>query len=175
MIPIKGDITSQASLLKVVETVKRRSGFIDVLINNAGISANPFKGWGPGDDIKSFQERLWNSGSPEDFTRTFETNVTSVYYTTIAFLELLHFGNERRSPGMPSSQVVIMSSGAAFRKDDKVFSLSYGLSKAAVTQLGKSLANILAPCKIRSNVIAPGIFPSGIQKDFNLLFRGAYS
>ena len=134
---------------------------MDVLVNNAGIARNFLKPWTEGDDIKSFQQRLWNTGTPEEFSRTLDTNATSVYYTTVAFLELLHKGNTRRCSTQPTSQVITISSGAAFRRDARVVSLSYSMSKAAVTQLGKTLANLLAPCKIRSNIIAPGIFPSG--------------
>ena len=29
-----------------------------------------------GDDIKAFQAKLWDAGTPEEFTKTFEVNVT---------------------------------------------------------------------------------------------------
>ena len=160
IIPLKGDITSREDLLVLAETVKRRSGYINLLVNNAGVVVDTFKPWTPGDSIKSFQEKLWTSGTPEGFARTFETNVTAAYFTTVAFLELLHLGNNESRSGMPSSQVITVSSVAALRRDDKQFSLSYALSKSASLHLGKSLANILNECKIRSNVIAPGIYPS---------------
>lgn len=158
----------------MVDAVKKKSGYINVLINNAGVSLDIFKRYSPGDDIKTFQQKLISSSSPEEFTRTFDTNVSAVYFTTVAFLELLHLGNERRIPGSPTSQVITMSSGAGFRRDDKVYSLSYGLSKAAVTQLGKQFANIFAPFKIRSNIVAPGIYPSGIFLFFSILEPDIY-
>jgi len=61
----------------------------------------------------------------------------------------------------PSSQVITISSSGGFRRDDKVFSIPYTLSKAASTHLGKMLANLLMGTGIRSNIIAPGFFPSG--------------
>lgn len=162
IIPLQGDITSHASLLSLVETVKHRTGYINLLVNNAGVAHNKFKPWDPATDIKAFQESLWSLGTPDEWARTFAVNVTAVYYTTVAFLELLHLGNVRAcGEGVPTSQVITMSSVGGFRRDDRVFSLSYGVSKAAVTHLGKSLANILRGWKIRSNVIAPGIYPSG--------------
>ena len=93
----------------MTQTIKSRHGYIDLLINNAGIARNllPPHLPSPLDDtdfpreetvpsIKSFQDILWNTGGPVGFTETFETNVTAVYFTTVAFLELLHFGNLRR-------------------------------------------------------------------------------
>jgi NAD(P)-dependent dehydrogenase (short-subunit alcohol dehydrogenase family) len=108
----------------------------------------------------------------QDFADTFATNVTSVYYTTVAFLDLLHQGNIRKQdkfsmsmgrsrPPHHSSQVISVSSSGGFRLDSKVLSPSYTLAKTACTHLGKLLANLLAPWGIRSNVLAPGVFPSG--------------
>ncbi|KAK7032784.1 2OG-Fe oxygenase [Favolaschia claudopus] len=194
IIPLEGDITDRTSLLAMVETVKNRHGYIDLLVNNAGIARNlfnhplPCPGDSPpasdqpphkvGDttpsvpSIKAFQAALWGEDtSPQDFAETFATNVTAVYYTTVAFLDLLHSGNIRKRdeswiavdplrPPLHSSQVISVSSSGGFRLDSKVFSPSYTLAKAACTHLGKLLANLLSPWGIRSNVLAPGVFPS---------------
>ena len=109
LIPLQGDITSRDSLLSMAQAVKSRHGYIDLLVNNAGIARNllPAQLPSPLDDtdlpkeetipsIKSFQDILWNTGGPAGFAETFETNVTAVYFTTVAFLELLHLGNLRR-------------------------------------------------------------------------------
>ncbi|KAF5340746.1 hypothetical protein D9611_007395 [Ephemerocybe angulata] len=184
IIPLEGDITSRDALLSIVETIRTRHGYIDLLVNNAAIATNlyphPLPGPLPSPDttppsIKPFQTALWDCGSPQDFADTFSTNVTAIYYTTVAFLDLLHQGNARRrkaelnpqSPagGLPlpyqTSQVLTVSSSGGFRIDAKVLSPSYTLSKAACTHLGKLLANLLAPWAIRSNVLAPGVFPTG--------------
>lgn len=105
LIPLQGDVTCRQSLTKLVETVRTRHGYIDLLVNNAGIARNilpsqlPSPLDGPADappSIKAFQNVLWDTGSPEGFAETFDTNVTAVYFTTVAFLELLHLGNLRR-------------------------------------------------------------------------------
>ncbi|KAG5635449.1 hypothetical protein H0H81_011226 [Sphagnurus paluster] len=194
------DVTSRDDLLTVAEAVRARHGYIDLLINNAGIARNlyahplpsptpqatNFSGppsppaspsMGPTiPSIKAFQSALWDTGSPEDFAETFATNVTAVYYTTVAFLDLLHQGNIRQQrlttlagSGMPrppfhTSQVLSVSSSGSFRLDPKILSPSYTLSKTACTHLGKLLANLLAPWGIRSNVLAPGVWPSGKAK-----------
>ncbi|KAF4617487.1 hypothetical protein D9613_005739 [Agrocybe pediades] len=197
IIPIEGDITNRDSLLSIVETIRTRHGYIDLLVNNAGIARNlyPHPLPSPTDEInvtrppsppaspsargpavpsiKAFQSALWDCGSPEDFAETFLTNVTAVYYTTVAFLDLLYQGNirRRRLADLPSSdgvsrpphhtsQVLSVSSSGSFRIDSKVLSPSYTLSKSACTHLGKLLANLLAPWGIRSNVLAPGVWPS---------------
>ncbi|TDL24125.1 NAD-P-binding protein [Rickenella mellea] len=166
MIPVKGDVTSRESILSVVEKVKAEQGHLNLLVNNSGVCLNIMQPPTPDADIKSFQSNLWNAGTPEDFNKSFEINVTAVYYTTVAFLELLHAANEKAGPGKPTSQVIIISSIGAFRRDAKQFSLSYGSSKAAVTQLGKLLSNFLLPWNIRCNSIAPGLYPSEMSAGF---------
>ncbi|KAH7913964.1 NAD(P)-binding protein [Hygrophoropsis aurantiaca] len=247
IIPLQGDITSRESLLSMVETVKARHGYIDLLVNNAGIARNllPPRLPSPLDEyesssnsppsIKAFQNVLWDTGSPGGFAETFETNTTAIYYTTVAFLELLHHGNIRRghlpplvsstksasqhqqssgekepsssqssasstpsaayhslpptppSPSSPlspdpvatlpppspprpyfylppiprpTSHVITISSSGSFRVDARVLSVSYTLAKSACTHLGKLLANLLSDWGIRSNVLAPGVWPS---------------
>ncbi|KAF5360417.1 hypothetical protein D9756_004970 [Leucocoprinus leucothites] len=233
IIPLEGDITSKESLLSIVEIVKAQHGFIDLLVNNAAIARNLFKHplptpatslsedppsppHSPSPDcsetatpsIRAFQNALWETGSMEDWEESFRTNTTAVYYTTVAFLELLHHGNVRRQrfengpspalshsssgtgtpsfssgslpqsdplassgfaipvdegyskPPYHSSQVISVSSSGSFRVDSKVLSPSYTLSKSACTHLGKLMANLLAPWGIRSNVLAPGVWPT---------------
>ncbi|PAV18865.1 NAD P-binding protein [Pyrrhoderma noxium] len=165
LIPLQCDVTSRDNLLSVVETIKKQHGYINVLINNSGVMYNGAKASEAGDDIKAFQDKLWDAGTPEEFTKTFEVNVTSVYYTSVAFLELLDEGNKRRqSPDDPTSQIITTSSIGGFRRDDQTFSLSYSSSKAAVTHLVKTLANIFRSFKIRCNVIAPGLYPSEMSQ-----------
>jgi len=190
IIPLQGDITSRESLLVIVDTIKARHGYIDLLINNAGIARNILprplpsptdqsidKGGPP--SIHNFQSTLWDSGSPAGFSDTFETNVTAPYFTTVAFLDLLHQGNVRPqatsiTPKLqaprprPTSQVLTVSSSGAFRVDANVLSVSYTLAKHASTHLGKLLANILAPWGIRSNVLAPGVWPTEMTSSQSL-------
>ncbi|OCH90439.1 NAD-P-binding protein [Obba rivulosa] len=163
LIPLQGDVTDRASLLKLAQTVKERRGYINLLVNNAGVAAGLLQPPLPPPqetDIKTYQEKLWNSATPEQFGQSFDVNVTGVYNCTVCFLELLHAGNRRENSRGVTSQVLTVTSGGAFRTDDKVFSIPYTLSKAAATHLGKMFAYFLKDWQIRSNIIAPGIFPS---------------
>jgi len=160
IIPLQGDVTSREALLAIVERITQEVGYVNILVNNSGVMYNQAKAPAPGEDIKGLQERMWNAGTAEEFTKTFEVNVTGVYYTSVAFLELLDQGNKRASPDAPRSQIITVSSIAAFRRDSGTFSLSYGPSKAAVLHMAKLLMNTLVPFQIRSNIIAPGLYPS---------------
>jgi len=165
LIPIQADVTDRDQVKDVVEAIKARHGFINLLVNNAGIARNQLpqpmpKPENANGDITKLQEVLWDAGPPGDFDASFKVNTTAVYFTTVAFLELLHEGNMRGNRGDIWSQVITVSSIVSFRKDDGIYGFSYMLSKAAATHLGKTFAHFFRDWRIRSNVIAPGYFPS---------------
>jgi NAD(P)-dependent dehydrogenase (short-subunit alcohol dehydrogenase family) len=97
---------------------------------------------------------------PEDFTKALHINCTGVYYTTIAFLDLLEAGNKKKNLNQ-DSQVIVTSSVAGFSRY-LAGSFAYSTSKAAVNHLTKMLATTFAQngFHIRVNLIAPGLYPS---------------
>lgn len=163
--PLQGDVTSRESLLDMAATLEAKHGYINLLVNNSGISYHDLKPpvIRPGatkEDITDLQARLWAAGTPEDWAKTFELNCTAVYCCTVAFLGLLDAGNRQGGIEGVTSQVISVSSVSGLRRDPSAFSVSYSMSKAAVNHLGKMMANILRDQKIRSNIIAPGLYPS---------------
>ncbi|KAK3067233.1 hypothetical protein LTS18_001240, partial [Coniosporium uncinatum] len=62
------------------------------------------------------------------------------------------------------SQIVTIASISAFNRHITA-GLAYTASKAGAVLLGKSMATFLAPWGVRSNVIAPGIYPSEMVPD----------
>jgi diacylglycerol diphosphate phosphatase/phosphatidate phosphatase len=162
VIPLPGDVTSQESLLEMTEKVEKEVGYINLLIANAGIMGpKPLK-VAPGAPLPLLAEyRAHAMKIPmEDFTRTYAVNTTAVYYTTLAFLNLLDAGNTKANMGPDwRSQIVATSSIAGFSRLPGA-SFAYNSSKAAVTHMMKMLATSFVPYKIRCNVLAPGIFPS---------------
>jgi NAD(P)-dependent dehydrogenase (short-subunit alcohol dehydrogenase family) len=148
-----------------------QDGYINLLINNAGIStpnlgphtSRPTPKW----EISKVRD-YWFNKSFEDCAAVFETNTTAALMTTFAFLELLDQGNKVRAGQNASaqvngaakrndyvrSQVVTLSSVGGFGRDNSAF--VYGASKAGTTHMMKNLSTYLVPWKIRVNIIAPG-------------------
>lgn len=169
-------MTDISSIADAVSQIEKQTPYIDVLINNAGITGpnqTKIKDVTTIKDLQSEMLKDWNQWIP-----TFETNTSSVIAVSASFLHLLDEGNKRRGwiegrkeflkrvddydgdlTDTRTSQIITTTSISAFNREITA-SLAYTATKAGATLLGKSLANLLAPFGIRSNVIAPGRFPS---------------
>ncbi|KAI4091581.1 MAG: hypothetical protein LQ344_004061 [Seirophora lacunosa] len=157
ILPLVGDVTSNESLQTVVSQVEKDAGFINLLVANSGIGGPQPSALSPTSSLKDYQSALWNL-DPQEYQKTFATNVVAVHYTLVAFLQLLHAGNQKGNVEQ-KSQFIVTSSVAGFNRNSPN-GLAYGQSKAATTHLAKQMATQLVPYGIRSNVIAPGIYPS---------------
>ncbi|PPJ55205.1 hypothetical protein CBER1_05681 [Cercospora berteroae] len=158
--PLVGDVSDKQSLKKIVQQIEQEQGYINILFANAGVS-------GPGHakaiagkkTVKEWADALFE---PEmaDFTQAAHINNTSVFYTAVAFLELLDAGNKQRNVPQ-DSQIIVTSSVAGFSRY-LASSFSYSTSKAAVTHLVKMLSTAFSQqgFHIRVNSIQPGLYPS---------------
>lgn len=104
-----------------------------------------------------------------EFTAALHTNTTAVFYTAVAFLDLLEKGNRSNYSGGRSQIIATNSIGAFNRKITAGF--SYGISKTATMMLMKILSTCLAPYKIRSNVLCPGCESSLLTSESSIFAR----
>ncbi|KAA8652591.1 hypothetical protein EYZ11_002389 [Aspergillus tanneri] len=171
IIPIKADVSSKESLQAAYDAVAAQTDHVDLLIANSGIvgpkarsPAAKLESPSSSSTLSDLRDHLW-SIPMQDFTKTFDVNVTGSYYTVIAFLPLLEAANKRRPPPQknklspPTAQVIITSSIAGYNRVVP-FSIAYNLSKAAVNHLVKVLSTMFLPYHVRVNGIAPGLFLS---------------
>ncbi|OQD98944.1 hypothetical protein PENVUL_c068G00872 [Penicillium vulpinum] len=157
--PLQCDVTSKSSLQSVATHIEAETGYVNLVIANSGIQGPNYSELLPGKDgkvpdIQEVQRVLWGP-SMEQLAEVYNINVTGVYYTAIAFLDLLDKGNQRGNV-QQTSQVLVTSSIGAFYRAWPQAGMAYTTSKAAVTHLTKSLASYLIQYRIRVNAIAPG-------------------
>lgn len=135
------------------DEVAKKSGHINLLIANSGISGPTLAALNKDPSITELRDYLFN-WDDDEFNQTYAVNTTAVFFTIVAFLELLDKGNHAKNVEQ-KSQIIAVSSIAAFNRVP-LAGYAYGSSKAGVVHMMKQFATQLVKYDIRSNVIAPG-------------------
>jgi len=139
------DVLDRASLEALHAGVLEAFGSVEILVNAAGITSRV-----PTIDCT---EETWQ--------RIFDTNLLG----TLRACQI--FGRSMLEKGRGSIiNIASLSSFVAFHEV-----AAYGASKAGVAALTRSLAIEFAPMNVRVNGIAPGIFPTDLNRE--LLFTTA--
>ncbi|KAF3767328.1 NAD(P)-binding protein [Cryphonectria parasitica EP155] len=154
------DVRKKEDLEKIVTELRTTHGetHIHLLVCNAGI-AGP-KAEPDEEDAEDLKKKLWEKESVEEWQDTFETDVTSVYFTTVAFLPLLQAGIQPEGPleKYVPSVITISSMSGLMRHAQGHF--SYNAAKGATVHLSKLMSAEFQQTGVRVNSIAPGYFPS---------------
>ena len=132
------DVSDAAAVNDAMETVERRFGRLDALVNNAGIAV--------------FAPLMETSET--DWRRVLEVNLTGPFLCTKAAVPLMREGH--------GGAVVNITSISAVRAS--TLRSAYGTSKAGLAHLTKQLAVELASLNIRVNAVAPGPVDTAMAK-----------
>lgn len=138
---IEGDLRDENFCKSIASKTIEQFGKIDILVNNCGVQ---------------FPQNSILDITAEQLKDTFETNFYTYFYLTKAVLPYLK----------PHSCIINTSSINSFKGNAKL--IDYSATKGAITSFTKSMAQSLAPMKIRVNEVAPGpIWTPLIVSSFN--------
>ncbi len=131
VIGLAPNLTDYAEVEKAMAEVKVHFGKIDILANNAGVSA---------------RESIYDY-APEAFDKVIDLNVNSVFYCAKAVAPYM---KEQGGGSIVNTSSMVSIYGQAA-------GCSYPASKFAVNGLTKSLARELGKDQIRVNAVLPGV------------------
>jgi 3-oxoacyl-[acyl-carrier protein] reductase len=137
---IEADVSKREDVERMVETVERELGPIDLLVANAGIGFRETNAW---------------EMEPGEWWHILEVNVLGVYLSTRAVIP----GMLERGRG----RIVITGSGAAYLPGSS--QTAYAASKAAAVRYGETLAGQLAG-RIPVFPISPGLVKTEMTSRF---------
>ena len=132
------DVSDAKGIAAAIETVSKRFGRLDALVNNAGVAV-----------FASVMET-----SDADWSRIMEVNLTGPFLCTKAAAPVM------REQG--GGAIVNVTSISAVRAS--TLRSAYGTSKAGLAHLTKQLAVELASLGIRVNAVAPGPVETAMAK-----------
>jgi len=149
------DVTKKDDLEKLYKELASKEKHINLLVASAGISgekAEPDK-----ENASDLKAKLWENETFEGWAETYNTDVTAVYFSTVALLPLLQAGTE--TYGHLSASVIVISSMSGIMRDSQGH-FSYNAAKGGTVHLTKLMSAEFQKIRVRVNSIAPGYFPS---------------
>ena len=142
------DVTNIDDLIALSDRINADTGRLDLLVNNAGITASG--------GIEDIDYDNWNN--------VMNVNVNGVFNCTKIMLTLLKKSDSASIVNISSISSKIVSS-----------SMAYSCSKSAVDMMTKCLAKDLAKHNIRVNSISPGIMKTGFQINNSIIIENEYN
>lgn len=129
LVPVYFDVTDIPAMKSAIMRIRKESGQLNILVNNAGLMSNQRLGFITMDETQ----------------KLFDTNVFAV-------IQLIQFASKIM---VEDSSIINISSIVGQRGN--AGQLLYSATKGAVIALTKSAAKELAPRHIRVNSVAPGL------------------
>lgn len=126
---VQADIFAEQGVAKLFNVAEKEFGYIDVLVNNAGLP----------------KEQPLGKWTNENITRSLTGNITSAVLCTQAAIPIMN----------NSGNILFTSSIYGLNLSGNPTLPIYSAGKAAIINFAQTMAEKLAP-KIRCNVVAPG-------------------
>jgi NAD(P)-dependent dehydrogenase (short-subunit alcohol dehydrogenase family) len=143
---VRADVTDAGELDAVARQARSEFGRLDIWVNNAGIFVR---------NASVVDE------SEEDFDRTVAVNLKGTWLGCKAAVRAM-----REQEPLGSARGRIINIGSIAGNIGQADLGSYSASKGAVHNLTRALAIECAPLRINVNAIAPGYFPTAMNRAF---------
>ncbi len=140
-LPIKCDVTDSAQVDAAAKAAEQEFGKVDILVNCAGAAANA--------GVLNMTDEEW------DFT--ISTDLTSVFYVTRAFANIM----KKHGYG----RIINIASMYGLVGNPAIDTVAYHASKGGVVNFTRAVAAELAKYNITCNTICPGYFATELTEE----------
>jgi NAD(P)-dependent dehydrogenase (short-subunit alcohol dehydrogenase family) len=140
-IALKCDVTDSAQVTQTALEIEKKCGKVDILVNCAGSAENA--------GVIDMTDEQW------DFT--IKTDLTSVFFVTRAFANIMKKNNYGR--------IINIASMYGLVGNTAIDTVAYHSSKGGVVNFTRAVAAELAKYKITCNAICPGYFETELTHD----------
>ena len=140
-VAIKADVSNESEVKNMIDTAIEKFGFIDVVVNNAGIA----------------QQKLFTDITTDEWNSMMGTNLNSIYYVckyTVPYM-------------IRQKQGKIINVSSMWGIAGASCEVHYSTAKAAVIGFTKALAKELGPSGIQVNAVAPGTIMTDMCGSFD--------
>ncbi|MDE2180314.1 MAG: SDR family oxidoreductase [candidate division NC10 bacterium] len=151
-VAVKADVSTSAGASHLIETVLKRLGRLDILVNNVG----PF-----------FTRALYDT-TDDEWRRTLDSNLSSAFYCSRAALRVMR---EQRA-----GSIINIGALNVEHSPVGVFEApAYYIAKSGVIMLTRSLARSEAPWGIRVNAVNPGFIETETYGQYRAEDKAAWA
>ena len=137
----KADVSDATEVKKMAEEILNKFGFVDCVINNAGVAL----------------AGLFQDNTEDDFNLLFNTNVKGAFLVT----------KELIKPMIRNKKGTVINISSMWGVTGGSMEVLYSSTKAALIGLTKALAKEVGPSGIRVNAIAPGVIKTDMIKNIS--------
>ncbi|TME34204.1 MAG: SDR family oxidoreductase [Chloroflexi bacterium] len=143
---LEADVTRSADIQRMFDAAYERWGRLDVLFNNAGIAG----------------ARPLFEVTEDDWDRMLDVNLRAVFFVLQAAARRM-----RQQAPIAGSELrgkLIQTASIAAYRGGQAYMVHYAASKAGVVSVTRTAAQVLAPYRITSNCICPGVVDTPMWK-----------
>lgn len=137
----EADVACGQAVVKMIQSINRDIGTIDVLVNNAGIA----------------QQKLFTEITEQDWERMFGVNVKGQFHCCQAVLPAMI----RRRQGK------IVNIASMWGVTGASCEVHYSAAKSAVIGFTKALAKEMGPSQVQVNCVAPGLIATDMNQQLS--------
>lgn len=134
---VQADVAQEDQVLRMMEIAVKRFGFIDVLVNNAGIAS----------------QKLFTALTTEEWRRMMAVHVDGTFHCCREVLPAMI--REKRGAIVNVASIWGLSGASC--------EVAYSTAKAAVIGMTKALAREVGPSGVRVNCVAPGVIDTAMN------------